>query len=46
MITGMNESKAITKHFLHKLYGRKCNLNQKRNKELCQYECRNPIKHY
>ena len=44
MITGISESKALTKHLSCRCYckfdGRKCNLNQKWNK--CQCESKNP----
>ena len=50
MVTRTNKSKTITKHILYdfrcKFDYRKCNLNQKRNKKLCQCECKHPIKHY
>ena len=42
MITGINESKTLTKHLSGeckcKFGGRKCNLNQKRNNDKCQCE--------
>ena len=50
MVTRTNKPKIITKHILYdfrcKFDYRKCNLNQKRNKKLCQCECKHPIKHY
>ena len=49
MITGINESKILTKHLSCKCEckfdGRKCGLNQKWNKNKCWYECKNPEEH-
>ena len=46
MITRINESKTITKHFMKFIFdGRKYKLNQKWIKELCRYKCKNLIKH-
>ena len=46
MVTRINESKAETKYiscdYKCKFNGRKCNLNKKWNKKLCQWECWNP----
>ena len=46
----MNQSKTTIKHISYdskcKFDGRKCNLNGKWNKKLCQSEFKNPIKHY
>ena len=43
MITGMNESKTLTKHISCeckcKFDGKKCNSNQWRNNYKCRYEC-------
>ena len=48
MITGINESKALTKHISWdckcEFDGRKCNSNQKWNNDKCRCECKNPIK--
>ena len=45
MITGINESKTLTKHISCncecKFGGSKCNSNQKCNNGKCQYECIN-----
>ena len=45
MITGINESKILTKHTSCececKFEGRKCNSNQKRNNDKCCCECKN-----
>ena len=50
MITGMNESKTITKHISCnckcKFHGKKYNLNQKWTKHKSYCECGNPIKHF
>ena len=50
MITGLNESKISTKHISCeckcKFDGRKCNLNQKCNNDICWSECKNPKKHH
>ena len=44
MITGINESKASTKHISCeckcKFAGRKCNLNKKWNNDKCWCECK------
>ena len=44
MITGINESKILTKHLSckcgSKFDGRKCNSNQKCNSDRCQCECK------
>ena len=49
MITGINESKTLTKHvsceFKCKFDGRKCNSNPKWNNDKCCCECKNPKKH-
>ena len=49
MITGINESKALTKHISCeckcKFDGRKCNSNQKWNNDKCRCECKN-LKEY
>ena len=49
-ITRKNESKTLTKHIScecrYKLDSRKCNSNQKRNKNKCLCECKNPEKHH
>ena len=46
MITGINESKTLTKHVSCeckcKCDGRKCNSNPKRNNGKCRCECKNP----
>ena len=46
MITGINESKTLTKHISCKLeckfHDRKCNLNQKENDGNCRCKCKNP----
>ena len=46
MITGINESKSLTKQILCncecKFDGRKCNSTQKRNNCKCRCECENP----
>ena len=48
MITGIKESKTLTKHISCKCKckfgGRKCNLNQKWNSNKCKFECKNPKK--
>ena len=48
MITGINESKTLTKHISRKckckLDGRKCNSNQKWNNDNCRCECKNKKK--
>ena len=45
MITGINESRTLTKHISYKweckFDGRECNLNQKWNKDKCPWECKN-----
>ena len=50
MIARINLSKTLTKYIPYgckcKFDGRKCNSNQKWNKELCWCECKNPIKHH
>ena len=50
MITGINESKALTKHISCeckcKFVGRKCNSNQKQNYDKCRCECKNPKKRH
>ena len=47
MITGVNESKILTKHILCqckcKLDGRKCNSNQRWNSKKCRCVCKNII---
>ena len=47
MITGINESKTITKHVpckcKYKFDGRKCNSNQNWNNDKCRCECKNII---
>ena len=44
IITGINESKSLTKHVSSKseckFNGRKCNSNQKQNKNKCRCECK------
>ena len=44
MITGINESKTLTKHISCeckcKFAGRKCNINQKWNNDKCWCECK------
>ena len=49
MITGINESKTLTKHvsceFKCKFDGRKCSSNPKWNNDKCCCECKNPKKH-
>ena len=44
IITGINQSKTLTKHISRKCKyyfdGRKCNLNQKRNNNECRCECK------
>ena len=44
MITGINESKTLTKHISCeckcKFDGRKCNSNQKWNNDKCRCECK------
>ena len=49
MITGINESKTLTKHISceckFKFDGRKCNSNQKWNNDKRRCECKNPEKH-
>ena len=44
MITGINESRTLTKHISCeckcKFYGRKCNSNQKWNNDKCQCNCK------
>ena len=44
MITGISESKILTKHVSCKckctFHGRNCNSNQKWNKDKCQCECK------
>ena len=43
MITGINESKTLTKHICKckcKFDGRKCNSNQKWNNDKCRCECK------
>ena len=47
MITGINESKTLTKHISCeckcKFDGRKCNSNQKWNNDKCRCECKKNI---
>ena len=47
MITGMNESKILTKHISceckYKFDGRKCNSDQWWNNDKCWCECKNAI---
>ena len=47
MVTGINESKTLTKHILCeckcKFDGRKCNLNQWWNSDKCRCECKKHI---
>ena len=47
MVTGINESKTLTKHILCncrcKFDSRKCNSNQKWNNDKCQSECKKLI---
>lgn len=48
MITRISELKTLTKYICGckcKIDDTKCNSNQKWNKEFCQCECKNPIKH-
>ena len=48
MITGINESKTLTKHICEcecKFDSRKCNSNQKWNEGMCRWECKSPRKH-
>ena len=50
MITGINESKILTKHVSCKreckFCNRKRNSNQKCINDKCRYECKNPTKHH
>ena len=45
MIPRINGSKTLIKHisckFECKFYGKKCNLNQRWNKDKCLYKCKN-----
>ena len=47
-MTGIAESKTLSKHILcdckYKFNCRKCNLNQKWNKDKCWCNCKNPVK--
>ena len=49
MITGINESRTLTKHISCKCQcnfdRKKCSSNQKWNSNKCWYECKNPKKH-
>ena len=49
MVTGINESKILTKHITCKCKckfdGRKCNLSQKWTNNKFRCECKNPKKH-
>ena len=49
MITGLNESKILTKHISYeckcKFDGKKCNWNQKWNNDKCRHDCKNPEEH-
>ena len=49
MVTGINESKTLTKHVSCKceckFNGRKCNLNQKCTNGKCWCNCKNPKEH-
>ena len=49
MVTGINESRTLTKHtsckWQYKFDSEKCNLNQKRNDNKCWFECKNPKEH-
>ena len=49
MITGLNESKILTKHISCKCKckfdGKKCNSNQKWNNDKCRYDSKNPKEH-
>ena len=49
MITGIHESKTLTKHILcdcnYKFGTSKCSSNQKWNNDKCQCECKNPKEH-
>ena len=49
MITGIHESKTLTKHILCdckcKFGTSKCSSNQKWNNDKCQCECKNPKEH-
>ena len=46
MITGINKSEILAKHIWckckSKVDSKKCNSNQKRNNDKCQFECKNP----
>ena len=46
MVTGIYKSKILTKHisceYKCKFGCRKCSSNQKGNKDICWYECKNP----
>ena len=44
LITGINESKKLTKHISFEFNSRKCNSNQKWNNGKCWYECKNSKK--
>ena len=50
MITGINESKKLSKHISYeckcKVDGRKCNSNQKWNNDKCQCKCKKHICEY
>ena len=50
MITGINESKTLTKHISCKCKckfdGRKCNSHKNWNNNKCWCECKNPKEHY
>ena len=49
VMKGISESKTFVKHISSEsrceFDGRKCNLRQKWNNDLCQCECKGPIKH-
>ena len=49
IMTGINESKILTKHLSckceRKFDGRKCNSNQKWNNNKCRCQCKNPKEH-
>ena len=50
MITGINESRTLTKHisckYECKFDRKKCNLSQKWNINKCRCECKNPREDY